>query len=334
MFSADLGIDLGTTRTRVHVSGRGVVLNEASVVAINAETGTAQAVGSAAEELLTRMPDIFTAITPLREGVISDLRPAEEMLHYFLHKAHRGRNFFRPRVAIGVRSGVTQVEKRAVVDSAYFTMPSEVHFVEQPIMAAVGADMPVAEPRGTMIVDIGGGTTDVAVISCMGIVHSHSVREAGNHMDEAIMDYLYRKYHLVIGKKLSEQIKIAIGSAYPLRKPVLMEITGRSVIYDDPTSITVDDDEIREALSGCVNSIVTAVKDVLECTPPELLADISERGIVLTGGGSLLNNLDVRIREETGLLVLMADHPFYNVVLGAGRALCNRKMLQKLSTQV
>lgn len=331
MFCTDLAIDLGTNSTRVYVPGRGIVLDEPSVVAIDADTGHVKAIGRLAQDLLASSGREFSAVTPIEEGVISDLGIAEQMLRYFILMAHRGRILFRPRIAIGVRSLITEVEKRAFVDSAYFAMPSQVHLVEQPVMAAVGAGIPVAESRGTMIVDIGAGTTDVAVISCMGIVHGCSLRRAGNHMDQAIMDYLRCKYHLMAGQELAEQIKIKIGSAYPMRKSLLMEITARNVVENRFVTITLDDYEIREVLKDCVSAIVNTIKNALECTPPELLADISDRGIVLTGGGSLLANLDAHIREQTGLPVLMADHPLYNAVLGTGKVLSNRKTLDKIS---
>ncbi len=300
LFSDDLAIDLGTVNTRVYVLGRGIVVNEPSIVAVNKNTSEMEAVGKAAKEMLGRTPGNLAVIRPLKDGVIADFKVTEKMLNYFIQKAHQRRTLVHPRIVISVPSEITQVEKRAVTDSAYRAKASEVHLVEQAMMAAIGAGLPVAGPGGNMVVDIGGGTTDVAVISLFGIVYSHSLRIAGNHMDEAIMNYLKRKYNLLIGERTAEQIKIKIGSAYTLAKPLTMEIKGRSLIEGMPKAITVDDSEIREALSECVSTIVSAIRVALERTPPELSADISDRGIVLAGGGALLKNLDKRIREETG----------------------------------
>ena len=238
-----------------------------------------------------------------------------------------------PRIVIGVPSEITQVEKRAVTDSAYRAKASEVHLVEQAMAAAIGAGLPITEPRGNMIVDIGGGTTDIAVISLGGIVYSRSLRLAGNQMDEAIMNYLKRKYNLLIGERTAEQIKIEIGSAYQLEKPLTIEVKGRNLIEGVPKTITVDNSEIREALSECVSTIINAIRVALECTPPELSADISDRGILLTGGGALLKNLDKRIREETGLPVSIADDPLCSVVLGTGKMLSDFKLLRKISLE-
>ena len=253
------------------------------------------------------------------------------MLNYFIQKAHNRKMLVHPRIVIGVPSEITQVEKRAVMDSAYRAKASEVYLVEQAMAAAIGAGLPITEPSGNMVVDIGGGTTDVAVISLSGIVYSRSVRMAGNQMDEAIMNYLKRKYNLLIGERTAEQIKIEIGSGYPLDKPLTMEIKGRNLIEGVPKTITVDDNEIREALSECVSTIMNAIRLALERTPPELSADISDRGIVLTGGGALLKNLDKRIREETGLPVSIADDPLCSVVLGTGKMLSDFKLLRKIS---
>ncbi len=338
LFSDDLAIDLGTVNTRVYVLGRGIVVNEPSIVAVNKNTSEMEAVGKAAKEMLGRTPGNLAVIRPLKDGVIADFKVTEKMLNYFIQKAHQRRTLVHPRIVISVPSEITQVEKRAVTDSAYRAKASEVHLVEQAMMAAIGAGLPVAGPGGNMVVDIGGGTTDVAVISLFGIVYSHSLRIAGNHMDEAIMNYLKRKYNLLIGERTAEQIKIKIGSAYTLAKPLTMEIKGRSLIEGMPKAITVDDSEIREALSECVSTIVSAIRVALERTPPELSADISDRGIVLAGGGALLKNLDMknldkRIREETGLPVCIADDPLCSVVLGTGKILSNFKLLRKISVE-
>jgi rod shape-determining protein MreB len=333
LFSDDLAIDLGTVNTRVYVRGRGIVVNEPSIVAVNRNTSEMEAVGKRAKEMLGRTPGNLAVIRPLKDGVIADFKVTEKMLNYFIQKAHQRRTLVHPRIVISVPSEITQVERRAVTDSAYRAKASEVHLVEQAMMAAIGAGLPVAEPGGNMLVDIGGGTTDVAVISLFGIVYSHSLRIAGNHMDEAIMNYLKRKYNLLIGERTAEQIKIKIGSAYTLDKPLTMEIKGRSLIEGMPKAITVDDSEIREALSECVSTIVSAIRVALERTPPELSADISDRGIVLAGGGALLKNLDKRIREETGLPVCIADDPLCSVVLGTGKILSNFKLLRKISVE-
>ena len=333
LFSDDLAIDLGTVNTRVYVRGRGIVVNEPSIVAVNRNTSEMEAVGKRAKEMLGRTPGNLAVIRPLKDGVIADFKVTEKMLNYFIQKAHQRRTLVHPRIVISVPSEITQVERRAVTDSAYRAKASEVHLVEQAMMAAIGAGLPVAEPGGNMLVDIGGGTTDVAVISLFGIVYSHSLRIAGNHMDEAIMNYLKRKYNLLIGERTAEQIKIKIGSAYTLDKPLTMEIKGRSLIEGMPKAITVDDSEIREALSECVSTIVSAIRVALERTPPELSADISDRGIVLAGGGALLKNLDKRIREETGLPVFIADDPLCSVVLGTGKILSNFKLLRKISVE-
>ena len=333
LFSDDLAIDLGTVNTRVYVRGRGIVVNEPSIVAVNKNTSEMEAVGKTAKEMLGRTPGNLAVIRPLKDGVIADFKVTEKMLNYFMQKAHQRRTLVHPRIVISVPSEITQVERRAVTDSAYRAKASEVHLVEQAMMAAIGAGLPVAEPGGNMVVDIGGGTTDVAVISLFGIVYSHSLRIAGNHMDEAIMNYLKRKYNLLIGERTAEQIKIKIGSAYTLAKPLTMEIKGRSLIEGMPKAITVDDSEIREALSECVSTIVSAIRVALERTPPELSADICDRGIVLAGGGALLKNLDKRIREETGLPVCIADDPLCSVVLGTGKILSNFKLLRKISVE-
>ena len=330
-FSRDLAIDLGTANTLVYAKGVGIVVNEPSIVAINKLTNEVEAVGKEAKEMLGRTPGNIVAIKPMRDGVIADFKVTERMLTYFIHKAHNRKMLVRPRIVIGVPSEITPVEKRAVQDSAYRAKASEVHLVEQAMAAAIGAGLPITEPSGNMIVDIGGGTTDIAVISLSGIVYSRSVRVAGNELDDAIMHYLKRKFNLLIGERTAEQIKIEIGSAFPLEKPLKMEIKGRDLIEGVPKTLTVEDAEIREALAEGVDTIVNAIRVALERTPPELSADISDRGIVLTGGGALLKNLDKRIREETGLPVSIADDPLACVVLGTGKMLSNFKLLRKIA---
>jgi len=331
LFSNDLAIDLGTANTCVYVRGKGIVVNEPSIVAINRINGRVEAVGKDAKEMLGRTPGNIVAVRPMRDGVIADFKVTEKMLTYFIRKAHNRKMLVRPRIVIGVPSEITPVEKRAVQDSAYRAKASEVHLVEQAMMAAIGAGLPITEPSGNMIVDIGGGTTDIAVISLSGIVYSRSVRVAGNEMDDAIMHYLKRKFNLLIGERTAETIKMEIGSAFPLDRPLNMEVKGRDLIEGVPKTITVVDAEIREALSECVDTIVNAIRVALERTPPELSADISDHGIVLTGGGALLKNLDSRIRDETGLPVSIADDPLASVVLGTGRLLSDFKLLRKVS---
>jgi rod shape-determining protein MreB len=331
LFSADLAIDLGTVNTRVYAQGRGIVVNEPSAVALDDGTGEVQAVGKEAKEMLGRTPGNIRVVKPLKDGVIADFRVTEKMLSYFIQKALQRRTLVHPRIVISVPSEITQVEKRAVTDSAYRAKASEVHLVQQAMMAAIGAGLPVTEPGGNMVVDIGGGTTDVAVISLSGIVYSCSLRIAGNHMDEAIMNYLKRKYNLLIGERTAERIKIEIGSAYALEKPMTMEIKGRSLIEGVPKAITVDDSEIREALSESVSAVVSAIRVALERTPPELSADISDRGLVLAGGGALLRNLDKRIREEIGLPVCIADDPLCSVVLGTAKLLNDFRLLRRIA---
>lgn len=331
LFSNDLAIDLGTANTLVYASGKGIVVNEPSIIAVNKVTNEVEAVGKEAKEMVGRTPGNIIAIRPMKDGVIADFRHTEKMLNYFIQKAHNRKMLVHPRIIIGVPSEITQVEKRAVEDSAYRAKASEVYLVEQAMVAAIGAGLPITEPGGNMVVDIGGGTTDIAVISLAGIVYSRSVRMAGNQMDEAVMNFLKRKYNLLIGERTAEQIKMEIGSAFPLDKPLTMEIKGRNLIEGVPKTITVDDSEIREALSESIATIMNAIRVALERTPPELSADISDRGIVLTGGGALIKNLDRRIREETGLPVSIADDPLASVVLGTGRMLNDFGLLRKVA---
>ncbi|HXE30893.1 MAG TPA: rod shape-determining protein [Terriglobales bacterium] len=331
VFSSDLAIDLGTANTLVYAKGKGIVVNEPSIVAINKVTGEVEAVGKEAKEMLGRTPGNIVAIRPMKDGVIADFKVTEKMLNYFIQKAHNRKMLVHPRIVIGVPSEITQVEKRAVMDSAYRAKASEVFLVEQAMVAAIGAGLPITEPSGNMVVDIGGGTTDIAVISLSGIVYSRSVRVAGNELDDAITNFLKRKYNLLVGERTAEQVKISIGSAYPLDTPETFEIKGRNLIEGVPKTLVIGDAEIREALSESVGTIINAIRVALERTPPELSADISDKGIVLTGGGAMLKNLDKRIREETGLPVSIADDPLASVVLGTGKMLSDFKLLRKIS---
>lgn len=328
----DLAIDLGTANTLVFLKGKGIIVQEPSIVVVNKLTGKVEAVGSRAKEMLGKTPASVTTIKPMRDGVIADFEIAEKMLDCFIKKATNNRGFWlRPRIVIGIPTGITQVERRAVKDVAMRAKASEVYLVEQPITAAVGSDLPISEPTGNMVVDVGGGTTDIAVISLNGIVFNHSIRIAGNEMDEEIIQYLKKKYNLLIGERSAELVKIQIGSAYPLDEPLTMEIKGRDLREGIPKTIVVDDQEIREALEDVVASIVNAVRIALEKTPPELSADIIDRGIVLTGGGALLKNLDKRLREETQLPVFVTDDPLTSVVLGAGKLLDDLDLLKKIA---
>jgi rod shape-determining protein MreB len=331
LFSNDLAIDLGTANTLVYVRGKGIVVCEPSIIAVNQKTGEVEAVGKEAKEMLGRTPGNIIAIRPMKDGVIADFEHTEKMLDHFIKKAHNRSLGVRPRIVIGVPSQITQVEKRAVKDSAYRAKASKVYLVEQAMMAALGAGLPVTEPTGSMVVDIGGGTTDVAVISMAGIVYGRSVRVAGNKMDEDIVQYIKRKYNLLVGERTAEDIKINVGSAFPLEEELTMEIKGRDLVEGIPKTLVISDEEIREALSETISDIIEAVRLALDQTPPELSADIVNKGIVLTGGGSLLKNLDKRLREETGLPVSMADDPLATVVLGTGKMLNDFNLLRKIS---
>jgi rod shape-determining protein MreB len=330
-FSNDLAIDLGTANTCVFARGVGIVVNEPSIVAVNNITGQVEAVGSEAKEMLGRTPGCITAIRPMRDGVIADFDAAEKMLGYFIRKAHKRKTFVRPRLIIGVPSEITQVERRAVKDSAYRAKASDVHLIDEGMAAAIGAGLPITEAAGNMIVDIGGGTTDVAVLSLAGVVYSRSVRVAGNAMDEAIALYMKREHDLLIGERTAERIKIELGSAAPLGKRKEMEVKGRHMLEGKPTTVIIHDGEIRDALAEPVRQIVQAVRDGLERIPPELSADVCDRGIVLSGGGALLAMLDVRLRNETGLPVQVAEDPLSAVVLGAGKMLSDFNLLRKIS---
>ncbi len=331
LFSNDLAIDLGTANSLVYCKGRGIVVSEPSIVAVNQKTGKVVAVGKEAKEMLGRTPGNIIAIRPMMDGVIADFEHTEKMLDYFIKKAHNRSIGVRPRIVIGVPSEITQVEKRAVRDSAMKAKATEVYLVEQAMMAAIGAGLPITEPTGNMVVDIGGGTTDVAVISMAGIVYSRAVRVAGNEMDEAIIQYIKRKYNLLIGERTAEEVKMKLGSAFPLDEELTLEIKGRDLVEGVPKTLVVSDEEIRESLAETVATIIEAVRVALEQTPPELSADIVDRGIVITGGGSLLKNLDKRLREETGLPVSVADDPLTSVVMGAGKMLTDFNLLRKVS---
>jgi len=324
LMSNDLAIDLGTANTLVYVKGSGIIVNEPSVVAVQKDVRGIRrvvAVGKEAKEMLGRTPGSIVAIRPLKDGVIADFEVTEAMLRYFIAKAHNKRSLVRPRIMICVPYGITEVEKRAVRESAESAGAREVFLIQEPMAAAIGAGLPITEPGGNMIVDVGGGTTEVAVISLAGIVFSSSVRVGGDKMDEGVINYVKRKYNLLIGERTAENIKITVGSAYPDEEVRTMEVKGRDLVAGVPRTVVVDADEMRDALSDPVNAIVDAVKGALERTPPELAADIVDKGIVLTGGGSLLKNLDVLLREETGLPVMLSEDPLTAVVMGAGKAL-------------
>jgi rod shape-determining protein MreB len=329
-FSSDLAIDLGTANTLVYAKGRGIVVNEPSIVALDKNNKKVLAVGREAKEMLGRTPADIVAVKPMKDGVIADFDVTEVMLKYFIKQAHRRNHLLSPRIVIGIPSEITQVEKRAVQESALRAKASEVFLVEQAMVAAIGAGLPITEACGNMIVDIGGGTSDIAVISLSGIVYSRSVRVAGNEMDEAIIQYIKRKHNLLIGERTAESIKIQIGSAAPLDRPLTLEIKGRNLIEGVPKTVMITDEEIREALSDSIGIIINALKVALERTPPELSADIMDRGIVLTGGGALLKRFDKRIADETGLPVFIAEEPLSSVVLGTSKMLTDFKLLRRI----
>jgi len=333
MFSNDLAIDLGTANTLVYAKNKGIVVREPSIVAVNKINNQVEAVGKEAKEMLGRTPGNIVAIRPMKDGVIADFEVTEKMIKYFIEKAHGRRFLVKPRIVISVPSEITQVEKRAVKDSALRAGATEGYLIEQAMAAAIGAGLPITDPTGNMIVDIGGGTTDVAVISLAGIVYSRSVRVAGNEMDDAIIQYIKRKYNLLIGERTAEQVKIEIGSAFPLDEEMTMEIKGRDLVEGVPKTLVVSDEEIREALSETVATIVEAVRVALERTPPELSADIMDKGIIIAGGGSMLKNLDKRLREETGLPVTLAEDPLACVALGTGQMLTDFNLLRKISIE-
>jgi len=330
--AADLAIDLGTANTCVFVSGRGIVLNEPSVVAFNTALNRIEAVGSKARDMIGRTPRDLVAIRPLRDGVIADFEATERMLTDFIRRATHRTRWVRPRVVIGVPAEITQVERRAVKDSTLRARAGEVYLVDEPVAAAIGSGLPITEPIGNMIVDIGGGTTDIAVISLAGMVYRKSVRVGGDEMDQAIVDYMKRQHSLLVGDRTAEQVKIMIGSAMPLTTPMQVEVRGRHLISGLPTRVTVNDGEIREALSATVDTVVHSVRDALERIPPELAADIYDHGVVITGGGSMLHNMAERLRTDTELPVQMAEDPLTSVVRGAGRMLSNFSLLKKLAS--
>jgi rod shape-determining protein MreB len=331
--SNDLAIDLGTANTVLYVKGKGIVLREPSVVAVrkDARGSRVLAVGKEAKEMLGRTPGNIVAIRPMKDGVIADFEVTEAMLRYFINKVHNRRTLVHPRIIISVPSGITQVEKRAVRDTAESAGAREVYLIEEPMAAAIGANLPITEPTANMIVDIGGGTTEVAVISLAGIVYAKSVRVAGDKMDEAILQYIKRKHNLAIGERTAEEIKTTIGNVLPEEPYETMEIKGRDLVAGIPKTLTITSKEIQAAIAEQVDVIVDAVRVALEQTPPELSADIVDQGIVLTGGGALLKNLDKRLKLETGMPIIVADDPLSSVVLGSGQALDNIEILREIA---
>jgi rod shape-determining protein MreB and related proteins len=334
MLSNDLAIDLGTANTLVYVRGKGIVINEPSVVAVhkNPRSGRDEvlAVGEEAKQMLGRTPGSIRAIRPMKDGVIADFEITQEMLRYFILKAHQRKTLVKPKIVICVPFGITEVEKRAVRESAESAGARDVHLIEEPMAAAIGAGLPITEPSGNMIVDIGGGTTEVAVISLAGIVFSQSVRIAGDKMDEAIVQYTKRKYNLLIGERTAEQIKISIGTAHSSGENKRMEVKGRDLVAGIPKTLEMTSEETLEAMNEEINAIVEAVRIALERTPPELASDIVDKGIVLAGGGALLRNMDVLLREETGLPVMLADDPLTCVAIGAGKVLDDPDLLHEI----
>ncbi len=337
VLSDDLAVDLGTANTLVYVKGKGIVLSEPSVVAVRTDTRSRNrvlAVGAEAKNMLGRTPGNIVAIRPMQDGVIADFEVTEAMLRHFIRKAHRRSKFVRPRVIIAVPSGITQVEKRAVKESAESAGAREVYLIEEPMAAAIGAGLPITEPICNMVVDIGGGTTEVAVISLAGIVYSRSIRVAGNKLDAAIMQYIKRNYNLLIGERTAESIKISIGNAYPDPEDLeTIEVKGRDLVSGIPKILAIDSEEIRGAISEQIDAILETIKIVLEQAPPELAADIVDRGMVLTGGGALLKNLDKLLREETGLPITVAEDPLSTVVIGSGKVLETIEILKEVKIE-
>jgi len=331
LFSYDMGIDLGTASTLVFIKGHGIVLCEPSVVAIQKGINNVLAVGEEAKRMLGRTPGNIIAIRPMKDGVITDFEIAESMLRYFIRKVHKSRHLVRPRMVIAIPSGITEVEKRAVKDSALHAGAREVFMIEEPIAAAIGVGLPIQEPAGNMIIDVGGGTTEIAVISLAGIVFSRSIRIGGDEMDDAIIDYLKKTYNLMIGERTAEDIKMRIGSAYPLEEELTMEVKGRDLVAGLPKMIVISSEEIREAMADPISQIVESVRIALERTPPELSADLIERGIVMAGGGSLLKGLDRLIQEETGLPVHVAEDPLVAVAMGTGKVLSEIQYLKRVT---
>jgi rod shape-determining protein MreB len=326
----DMAVDLGTANTLVYVRGRGVVLNEPSVVAINTNTKGILAVGTEAKRMIGRTPGNIVAIRPLRDGVIADFDTTERMLRYFIQKVHRRRHFAKPRIVVCVPSGITGVEQRAVKDAGYQAGARKVYIIEEPMAAAIGAGLPVHEPTGNMVVDIGGGTTEVAVISLGGIVTSASIRTGGDELDQAIIGYVKKEYSLMLGERTAEEIKMAIGSAFPMPDEPHAEIRGRDLVSGLPKTIIVSAEEIRKAIEEPVNAIVDSVKTTLDKCPPELSGDVMDRGIVLTGGGALLRGLDERLRHETGMPIHIADNPLHSVAIGSGKCVEEFEALQQV----
>jgi rod shape-determining protein MreB len=336
LFSTDLAIDLGTANTLVYAKGKGILFSEPSVVAIQRDSKGKKrvlAVGREAREMLGRTPGNISAIRPMKDGVIADFEITGEMLRYFIAKALNRKTLVRPRVVISVPSSITTVEKRAVRESVQSAGAREIYLIEEPMAAAIGAGLPVTEASGNMVLDIGGGATEVAVISLSGIVTSQTIRVAGDKMDEAILQYVKRKYNLLIGERTAELIKINIGTAYPEENPQSIEVKGRDLVTGIPKTLVINSEEVREALAELINTIIDTVRITLEGTPPELAADIVDKGIVLVGGGALLENLDILLREVTSLPVTIADDPLSSIVLGAGMVLDNEKLLHTVTFQ-
>jgi rod shape-determining protein MreB len=331
LFSNDMGIDLGTATTLVYLKNQGIVLCEPSVVAIQAGTSSVLAVGEEAKRMLGRTPGNIVAIRPMRHGVITDFEISEAMLRYFIKKVNKAKPLVRPRIVIAIPSGITEVEKRAVKDSALHAGAREVFMIEEPMAAAIGVGLPIQDPSGNMIIDIGGGTTEMAVISLAGVVFSKSVRVGGDELDDAIINYMKKNYNLMIGERTAEDIKIKIGSVYPLEEELKMEVRGRDLVAGLPKTVTITSEEIREAMAEPIAQILEAVRITLERTPPELSSDLIEKGIVLAGGGSLLRGIDKLISEQTGLPVHLAEDPMTAVALGTGKVLSEIKYLRKVT---
>ncbi|MDP8247661.1 MAG: rod shape-determining protein [Candidatus Tritonobacter lacicola] len=332
-FSSDMGVDLGTANTLVYVKGRGIVLMEPSVVAVQAGTNNVLAVGEEAKRMLGRTPGSIVAIRPMRDGVIADFDITEAMLRYFIRKVHNRRALVAPRVVVAVPSGITEVEKRAVKDSAEQAGAREVYLIEEPMAAAIGVGLPVQEPAGNMVIDIGGGTTEVAIISLAGIVFSKSVRVGGDEMDEALIQYMKRTYNLMIGERTAEELKIAIGSAYPGEEETTLDVKGRDLVAGLPKTLKVNSEEVRQALAEPVATIVELVRIALERCPPELSADLVDRGLILAGGGALLRGFDKLLSEETGLPVHLADNPLSAVAIGTGKVLDELYFLSRIMSR-
>ncbi|MDQ3952590.1 MAG: rod shape-determining protein [Actinomycetota bacterium] len=326
----DMAVDLGTANTLVYVRGRGIVLNEPSVVAINTKTGAILAVGSEAKRMIGRTPAHIVAIRPLKDGVIADFDVTEKMLRYFIQKVHRRSFLAKPRVVVCVPSGITGVEQRAVEEATISAGARSAYIIEEPMAAAIGAGLPVHEPTGNMVVDIGGGTTEVAVVSLGGIVTSQSIRIGGDELDESIINYIKKEYSLMLGERTAEEIKMAIASAFPMPEETQAEIRGRDLVTGLPKTIVVSAEEIRRAIEEPVNAIVDAVKNTLDKTPPELASDIMDKGIVLAGGGSLLKGLDERLKHETGMPIHVAEDPLFAVAIGSGKCLEEFEALKRV----